>query len=249
LKSNGLHGVVSQHTTYELARTFLNPKNTEIGKELFLIIKELEPIFTCETQTLLKREISKLKNESSSGMSYLIESIYVSPLNEAMDEMCKGELTQKYTSFISGMEKAFDRDNEMWDGIIKKRDKQEFKQKSFQQYKTEWLETVSSATMQSQVMEFAGSRLDTKDIDTFMKNINSYPAMRTLIYSNLYLNFVAKQSGNRPSKDKSDDFRHLIDSSYCTTIVSSDERLSGYSKEINPDIEFVTFEEFMTWFR
>jgi|GEM_PF-4596808 len=59
-----------------------------------------------------------------------------------------------------------------------------------------------------------------------------------------YFNYLTIKNPQQKFKHQ-DDFRHLIDSSYCTTLVSNDKKLKRYAAEINPNIEIIEFESIL----
>lgn len=86
--------------------------------------------------------------------------------------------------------------------------------------------------------------LNFNEIEVVLNNLNSYPALRSLIYVHLYLVFLTEANGETPSEDRFTDCLISIESSYCTTLVSNDKRfIHNHAKKVNPYIEVITLQE------
>lgn len=55
--------------------------------------------------------------------------------------------------------------------------------------------------------------------------INDLAVIKTAIRANLYMSYLARNYKSPPSKDKTDDFRHLIDASLCSYFVTDEKKL------------------------
>jgi hypothetical protein len=67
--------------------------------------------------------------------------------------------------------------------------------------------------------------------------INSFPAIRSTLRANVYLSAICIIHQDVPGKDKNDDYRHVIEASYCDIFVTEDKQLSRTVPRINPDLE------------
>lgn len=88
-----------------------------------------------------------------------------------------------------------------------------------------------------------GKSLNDAEVSKFLTHATSYPAIKTHLWIDLYLNYTVIKSGNKPAKDKTDDLRHLIDASYCSTLVTNDKLLTLIAQQIRPQTEILTFED------
>ena len=78
--------------------------------------------------------------------------------------------------------------------------------------------------------------VSTSEAQNLAARIDQFPALRSTVNANIYLNFVAIGQGQIPSFDKVDDFRHVIEASYCDTSVTDDRRLLNQTASINPSL-------------
>lgn len=240
LQKRNLHPVVNIHSTYELARTFLNPTSHEKGKLLFTILKELNPIISCPTQDLLKREIKKLRDGTT--VDFFCSRLLESQAREAIDNVAMGNFTAPYEKFIRDNENKFHSEQNMWDKLIPIKKEKKFKSISYEDFVKSYMNPTNISKVISHIYQHTEENLTNTETMKFLSEPNSYPALKTLIRAELYLNYLVLTSGNRPAKDKTDDFRHLIDSSYCSALVTNDVKFTSIAPQINGEIEIITFE-------
>ena len=75
-------------------------------------------------------------------------------------------------------------------------------------------------------------------------DLNEYPALRTAIYPQLVLNYKTEFNKATPSQDKYTDSVQLIESSYCSAIISHDNYfINILAKNLNPYIQSKSIEE------
>lgn len=211
MKLKNITPVVSIHTTYELYRIFLSDEK-ENGIQLFRGLKNIDLIYTCSTQTLLKREIEKLRNRTS--VNYFIEESYVSCLKQKISNISDGLLEEGSLLFVDDRERRFEK--------IKRKD----------------LISLIKNIIRSSV----NVNMTEVEVNTILDNQLSYPALYCLIKAQLFFNYAIRASGGRPAKDKTDDLWHVIDASYCSIFVSNDNKLLRDISKINPNIEPIKFE-------
>lgn len=57
------------------------------------------------------------------------------------------------------------------------------------------------------------------------------------------MSYLARNYKSPPSKDKTDDFRHLIDASLCSYFVTDEKKLKKHADYIIPELKIMTFDE------
>lgn len=240
LLSKNLQPIVSQHTTYELARCFCDKKNHEKGVELCLFLKTLEPEYTCETEMLIRREIIRLRTGES--VDVYIEKNNKKHLFNAIENLTKFVVMNQYVDYIKKREENIKNDA-TWDRLlISSKTKEKFSQ-NFESYVTQsllnrnWIKVVLKRIM---------SNMNDNEIIKLVNNLKDYPAIQTTLRAHLFMNYQVLVNRNKPGKDKLDDLRHLIDSSYSTIFVTNDEKLTKYAKVIKPNIEILTSEKLVS---
>ena len=113
--------------------------------------------------------------------------------------------------------------------------------KGLSEYKDSFLKNYDSAVLINFFKRCTNIELPNTHIREFINEINSYPALRTLIYSHLYLNYKFKNQS--PFKDRITDSIQLIEASYFPVFVSGDERHLKYANEINPNIQLISTKD------
>lgn len=76
-----------------------------------------------------------------------------------------------------------------------------------------------------------------------LEKIDSYPAFRTLLYSQFFMNYQIIRNGTTPKEDKFTDSLQWIGASYCSAIISNDGYLlDTLSKNIHPYIQPISIK-------
>ncbi|VEB39078.1 Uncharacterised protein [Legionella sainthelensi] len=226
--------IVSQHTTYELARNFLSPKNIQLGISFFSILKGLNPTYSCETMELLKREIKKLISDVA--CDFIIEKSQLYHLQKAISEACQGEISEKWCRYISTRESEIINNQNIWNHLF-----QRSQMKNFETFFQTIIDDRKNIIFI--IQELCNKQLNLVEAESLMLKLDQFKAIKTAIRANLYMNFHAIKFKKPPSKDKTDDFRHLIDASLCTYFVTDDERLKNNIPSIIPELKVIKFSE------
>ena len=71
------------------------------------------------------------------------------------------------------------------------------------------------------------------------------PAIRSGVRANLYLMWICISRRVAPAVDKLDDYRHIIEASYCDALVSGDDQLIRTTPRINPALESLRTPELL----
>ena len=87
------------------------------------------------------------------------------------------------------------------------------------------------------------SRITRSEASEIAQRLDFFPAIRSAVRADLYMNFICIVHGNRPGFDKLDDYRHVIECSYCDALITGDNQLYRTANQINPDIEMVLCNE------
>ena len=66
--------------------------------------------------------------------------------------------------------------------------------------------------------------------------IDHYPAIRTSVYYWWNAEFICLAHGRAPSVDKVDDYRHVVEASYCDVFVSNDGQLLRSVSRLHPTL-------------
>ena len=226
LTASKLIPVVGMYPTYEITRTITTDC---LGKasQLFSFIRDLEPEFSCLREELYAMEAKKLKTDNP--VDYLLCSSKKTILQKRIDNYIIGTFDQEYKDFIQIRQTGLTVSRQAWRPIRNKEIRKKynhnfnkflsdfFSNLKFEPRKIEWIRIVISVATQQKVI------LADKEIIKFIDNQTSYPALRTLIYVYLYLEFLTETNNATPSEDRFTDALVMIEGAYCTTIISDDE--------------------------
>lgn len=235
LSKKKLTPVVSQHTTYELVRNFISDKNQQIGIKLFSILGDLNPIYSCQTTQLLRREVNKFIN--GTACDFIIESEFLNPLKDAIQQFSLGNIDKYYVEYVANRELEIKNNSaKQWESIF-----QDNKIVNFDDFYRDTICKKENITFF--IKNMCDIKLNDLQAEGLSIHINEFKAIKTAIRANLYMSYIARNNKISPSKDKNDDFRHLIDSSLCTYFVTNDNDLKKYAQIINTEIRVMSFEE------
>ncbi|CZH38803.1 hypothetical protein SDA22_10100 [Legionella pneumophila serogroup 1] len=234
LSMKNLIPIISQHTTYELGRNFLSPINIQLGISLFSILKGLNPTYSCQTMELLKRGIKKLTLDIA--CDFIIEKSNFYHLQKAISEICQGNISEEWSKYISTRESEIINNQTIWNHL-------------FQTPKTTDFENFFQNIINDRkniifiIQELCNEQLNPVEAENLILKLDQFKAIKTAIRANLYMCFLARNHKTAPSKDKTDDFRHLIDASLCTYFATDDNNLIKYARIIIPELRIMTFAD------
>lgn len=237
LLSKNFLPIISQHTTYELMRNFISEKNKSLGISLFKIVKELNPTFSCQTSTLLQRELGKLIDANAvASCDYIIEPEYFKALTDAIDNITQGQILPEYIASVKKRDSTIKNEHSLWLPL--------FDRGKIANFENFYLEVANDSKKVSLfIYEIFEQKLSETLSLKLIKNIDKFKVIRTAIRANLYMSYIARQNKIQPSFDKNDDFRHLIDGALCTYFVTDDVKLKEYARQIHPELKIITFSQ------
>jgi hypothetical protein len=234
LSKKKLLPIVNFHTCYEIARTFDNVKNTRIGIALFSILKDLNPTYSCETSELLARQINRLIYEKD--CNFLIEKDKLIYLNKIINEVTQGDISKIDINTIRSRESEIKNDQNQWHHLFTYP-----KITNFEQF---YCDTIKLRENIIQLIkEICHETLNILYAEKLILKINDLAVVKTAIRANLYMSYLARNSKSSPSKDKTDDFRHLIDASLCSYFITDEKKLKKHADYIIPELKIMTFDE------
>lgn len=258
LEKNGYTPLLVPYVTYECAACFVDTKDPgrlvgfekdEKGKKLFSYIKELKPDYSCRRDHLYKMECDKIK--CGVGVSYLAGKILEDQVNIRIENLCCGNLTEEQKRLIIERLEClrYCRNNLFKPDNIKK---YLYKSANFNGVKEKIIDKYKEGDLNfiNNLIEFVKMitdpyRVDITDDDVirFANNHEAYPALRNAIFTNLYLQYSSNKHGDAPSLDKFSDFLILVESSYCSAILTNEIKLKEHFNQINPNIRVMNFDE------
>ena len=245
--------------TFELAATFLEKKNFNRAKKLFCFLKSLDLSFAPHKDYLFEQEVNKLCNCSS--VNHLSPQSYEKDVKSKIDEYCEiakpEDFKQDDVNFIEEKKKNLIEMLKNWDpkrpGFIKVDVPKSMKFNEFvDKYffnKLRFSDQLFVLFSLHFIFNCKLTPFSRNEIEKFREHMHSYPVLRTLMYSHLYLNYFAQIHNKRPSKSMICDHIQLIEASYYTYFVSDDKKLLQYAKYINPNINLININEIIPEFK
>ncbi|STX37486.1 hypothetical protein [Legionella feeleii] len=227
--------VIGMDTIYELGRCFTTiPKR---GSELFSWLNQLKPIYSCQRAILYSQELDNLLRGSSINalLGYYSEEI----LAKRIKDFSSGIFENIHEEFIAGRQFFWDDCREKLWNPNKVKQNLGLTFKNYLHHCLKQIETNISI-LQKWVKELTGKRLSKENTILLLKKLNAYPALRTALYSQFYLNFLIIRNRSIPSEDKFTDSLQVIGASYFSSIVSNDKYLiDTLANTVNPDIQVI----------
>jgi hypothetical protein len=235
LEQKGLTPVVGLHAIYELARTFLNDKNTDTAMQLFTIINELSPEFSNQLGVLMYQEVNKCLNDDDI-VPLLIGEEKESAMNE-VHKLSIGNFDDKAREFIEERNNNFQIDHVK----ISEHNLELFKKNppSKRLRTFEDVFTYYENDFPSLIVKIFNDELSEKKALAVIEKIDTYPTIRSNLRAQIYLMFVELVNGVVPNKDKVDDHRHIIEAAYCDAFITNDSQLTNNANKINPNLEII----------
>lgn len=231
--SNNLIPVVGIDTIYELERCFTS-KKPEKAQSLFSFLKELDPVYSCKREELYIQELDKLLSDFP--VNALLNDYSKKLLTARIEKLSSGNFNSGHKEFIDGKQLFWKKLKELW-RPDKIKNKLSF---SFEEYKRHCLQKIEAniLILQEYLINLTGKVLSKEKTMFFLKKLNSFPALRAVIYSQFYLNYLVIINAETPSEDKFTDSLQIIGASYCSNLVSHDNYLlTKLANTLNPDIQ------------
>lgn len=240
LEKKSLVPVIGRYTTLELAKDILHDK-VEPVKKLFYFVKSLNSIFACRRDQLYKMEEHKLRNNLIVNWQTNQEDMKI--INGMIDRFCKGQFNDDDRLAIKNREIFMDSNRQKnWSTPKDPKKSSILKGKDFETFITWFFQNITPSYIEYLINFFRSGtsvNFNKELMEDFISNIAKYPALRTFLYSNLYLDFIAQKNPDPPAKDKFPDCLQIIEGSYCTYFVSNDTWHINSGNRINPNVIFI----------
>jgi hypothetical protein len=236
LDSKGLSPAVGLHAIYELARTFMNEAEKVTGAELFSILRDLDPFYQLPPEMLHDQEIIKLR--TGAAVLPVLDQLNLTATRQEVERLACGIFDENAQNFIARREEDIKKNHPRFASdyiaqIKQIADKPQFRKRSLRTFDQVYSE------MENQIPDLIYRSLSGKvsrsEALELSKRMSSFPAIRSTARSHAYLSAICIIHRNIPSRDKIDDYRHIIEASYCDVFVTNDGQLSRTIPHIDPD--------------
>lgn len=236
--------VVGIHVIYELAATFLRPENVDTGKALFRFVRDLDPSFTPPTMDLLLQEVLRLR--TNAAVLLFLTHGNQSATRLEVHRLAEGNFDATAQAFIKAREAEVQREHpNMANAYIKHVSRVRGVRGDFlpalsqfsdvaEYFRNRWPDMIRA------IVHEAVSAAEARELS---ERLATFPALRATLNANLYLMFICVAHGVVPGDDKLDDYRHLIDASYCDAMILYDDRARSAARYIAPQLQVVSLED------
>ena len=239
LEARGLSACVGMLTLNECAQPILSDKG-DVAGALFGIIRDLQPRFPARPVEMYEQEARLLRDGTP-----------VNPFpTKAQEEYERSEVGKLADGYIS---------REFLD-LVRDRRKVKFEEwptsmgkyvAMFKQLRRdsagevpkfgsfEQLEALFRGDLPriiSTLPDLRALRLSSDEADLVAANVDRCPAIRSTVYFWLNAMFVCLAHGCAPSVDKVDDWRHVVEASYCDTLITNDAQLLRSMPRLHPTL-------------
>lgn len=230
---------------YELARTFLVSEGEKRGIALFTFLRDLDPSYGLTVHQLFDSELLKLRTGAlvipvQDPMNYASTKIEINRLaNGTFDGRARAFISKRqreiekdhpktYVNYIEHVKRAKEKDPTIVNTIQNYDDAMA--------YFSDQIPKLVSLIMRGSIAPLEALRL--------ANNLDHYPAIRSATRANLYLCYISIKHEQVPGKNRVDDFRQVVEASYCDAMIMCDDILSRTIEYINPQMEVVSFDKF-----
>lgn len=235
--------VIGSHVLYEMEKGFLYDKHKERAINLLDYCLELQPGLITTTSDLLDQEITRARY--GSAVLPLMPPKASKRTWEGIKSLRKNPYGHSAIAFVKDREMRREEDEVLKGAAYIKHIKDV---KSRIPHKTVPLESylklsdLEAPEVIAQALK--GQRwLNSYAINRIVPELNALPAIRTLIRANMYVSWIYIENEHRPSKDKLDDGRHLIDASYSDLFITADKGQIKLASILNPDLLVVSWHD------
>jgi hypothetical protein len=236
--------VIGIHVIYELAATFLRPERVDTGKALFRFVRDLDPSFTPPTMDLLLQEVLRLRtnaavlpfltHDNQSATRLEVHRLAVGAFDataqafiEAREAEVRREHPNMANAYIGHVSRVREVQGDSLPTLRQFSDVAEY-------FRNRWPDMIRAivheAVLPAEARELA-------------ERLVTFPALRATLNANLYLMFICIAHGAVPGDDKLDDYRHLIDASYCEAMILYDDRARSAARYIAPQLQIESLED------
>lgn len=241
LHARGLEPHFGPHGIYELTRGLLSQEHKVDAQSNFGILGELEPIFVAGADMLLSRELGLFRT-GAAVIPVLNESNRARARHQ-VSEMAAGRIEDRGAEFVRRRQASFDRDHPRYvarqlDQIREAVDLGAKRPKTFDQ-----VLAMSDSLVPAIIRGYLRNQVTVLEAEAIHAGLDKFPALRSTVRSDLYLWATPWMNDVGASRDKTDDYRNVIEASYSEVFITGDGQLARGVPHINPNLEVLTWDD------
>jgi len=247
LSGKKLRLIISSLNVFEIASCWKsgNPSDIEQGIKRFKLIKELFPCrFLNTIPNILLMELDNLINNVSfspfceNQEKADFERVIVKFSNGIYDDNAKTFIENRWAGKSNNIQNKISE-------LTKNKDQFKFANdfKEFFSRNRDLQKLIAEGIVAERVRNIP-NRHRRKTAEKILRKSNRFPMIVSVIKANLFLDYRVLKFGNC-SHDTLDDLKHLINTSYTDVFVTGDNKLFDYSKELHPNLEILSKDDFL----
>jgi hypothetical protein len=240
LSGSDLTPVIGVHAVYELAKGFLTTEAEHSARANFQLIHELDPSYGTTPGRLTRQELQTLR--TGAAVLPFLDTLNQASIRTEVFRLASGAFSADARALIT------QREEEM--GANRPRISEDFLTRIKQARADDANSLPRSQDFEDVVRYFEpqfpqilgqifGSVISAFEIRELSHRLPSFPATRALVRANLYMAYIMLAHETTPGGDKVDDYRHVIEASYCDYLVTADRKLLGAAPRISPGIRTI----------
>lgn len=236
LESLGFSPAIGIHTIYELAATFLSPGQEEKAVALFSIVQDLDPSYQRSSDSLLQEEILKLRT-GAAVLPFLDYLGHASTRTE-VGRLALGIFDQRARCFIRERESQIRVrfPNQAADYLQNVVTAQAHGAPCIQTFEEAYQYFESKGQLPALIRRALRNQVAAHEARELHQRLEEFPAIRALVRATLYMDFIFIKHRVKPNDDKLDDYRHIIEATYCDAFVADDNQLLKTVRIISPHL-------------
>jgi hypothetical protein len=243
----GYTAVVGLHVIYESAMSFLKPSDVDKAKNIFRLLRDLDPSYSPDPANLHSQEVAKLRT-GAAVLPFLNHHDQVATRVE-IHRLAEGIFDDQARRFISMREGEVDAAHPQAmaayiahvNRVAAKRAARGRPLPPLRTFDQVWKYFEPKfPDMLRAILHGCVSRVEAREIS---QRLGAFPALRGTLAANLYFMFICIAHRVAPGLDKVDDYRHLVEAVYCDTIVTLDTKLRRAAGKIAPHFKVLSWAD------
>lgn len=236
LQSLGFSPAIGIHTIYELAATFLSPGQEEKAAALFSIVQDLDPSYQQPADSLLQEEILKLR--TGAAVLPFPDHLGLASTRTEVGRLALGIFDQQARCFISKRESQIrvTFPNQAADYLQHVVKAQAHGAPRIQTFEEAYQYFESKGQLPAHIQRALRSQVTACEAREIYQRLEQFPAIQALVRAHVYMDFIFIKHRVKPNDDKLDDYRHIIEATYCDAFVADDHQLLKTVPLISPHL-------------
>ena len=248
LRMKDLNPATSSFTIYDIIRAYDNRNSYQRAQLMLSIIKYINPLYVVLTKDLLEQEIAHFRR--GTPVSPFLDHLDQATFRFEVENLARGCSDDESKRFIkncvSEMKAGFPRISKDYLNTMREDTKAKNlvanRILTFYDLINFYRKGKEISRLISLILE---NSVSPSEIEELAFNLDSFPVLRSIVYSNCYLIFLHITKGTSHSVDMIDDYRHIIDASYCNIFLTADEKQLKAVPHINKDLETLSWSDLL----